>query len=418
MLSIGLHIALIFVLVLLFQRRLKVEDKAVFITAIFIKIVCGILLGWLYWGYYGGTGDTLYFFDQAGKLYNYFQIGQVSFAEWFGFQEIHLTMEELSAQTEPRTYFFVRWLSYLFALTQGEYFTMAIYMSLFAVFAAWKFVKRLTIVLPDHKSAIFVAFLFIPSVTFWSSGLLKETFMMTLLYFMGYFIIKWYHKSSRWFLLVPILLLFWALWMLKYYVPIVLMPVLLLTLLFSVQPGFMKDIRFQWKLVIYFSLVVIVGLALSFLHPVFYSGRFFELIKISHDTILQHSAEAKIIFLDAATAFLFFAKNLPLAWVTGMFRPFPWEAFNLFSHIAAAEQFLFMLLFLYGIRLLFVTKITNKEIWWILGIMIYSIVLAMVIALSTPNFGSLLRYKVAYMPFLWFLVLWLVSKRFNQRSKG
>ncbi|MBK6267263.1 hypothetical protein JKA74_19635 [Marivirga sp. S37H4] len=415
MISIAIHIVIVFILILLFQRKLNVIDRAIFSTAVFVKIVCGVLLGWLYWGYYGGTGDTLYFFEQAGKLYHYFQIGKISIAEWLGFQSIHLTMEEFSAQSEPRTFFFVRWMSYLFAVTQGEYFTMAIYLSLFSIFAAWKFVKRLTGILPENKTAIYIAFLFIPSVTFWSSGLMKETFMMTLLYFMAYFIIRWHQEKSKWLLFIPILICYWGLWLLKYYVAIVLMPVLILTLLFSVQPGFLKDIRFQWKVIIYFSLMLLGGLVLAFLHPVFYSGRFYELIRISHDVILANSSEAGIVFLDAGSDFLFFLKNIPLAWVTGFFRPFPWEAFSLFSHIAAIEQFLFLLLFLYAIRLAFVVKISQNEIWWIIGVLIYCSVLAVVISISTPNFGTLIRYQVAYMPFIWFLVLWFIGKRLNQR---
>ncbi len=415
MVSLSIHIVIIFILILLFQRRLDVIDRAVFSTAVFVKIVCGILLGWLYWGYYDGTGDTLYFYEQAGKLYNYFLIGKVSLAEWLGFKAIHLSVDEFSAQVEPRTYFFVRLMSYLYALTQGEYFTMAIYLSLFSVFAAWKFVKRMTIVLPENRNAVFISFLFIPSVAFWSSGLMKESVMMTFLYFIGYFILRWYQDNSKWIIVIPILICFLGLWLLKYYVAIVLLPVLLLTLLFSISPGFLQSIHFKWKLLIYFSLIVIGGLVVAFLHPVFSSGRFFELIRISHDVVLANSNEAKILFINAGSDFTFFIKNIPLAWVTGFFRPFPWEAFNLFSLIAAIEQFLFLLLFIYAFILLFKVKINHKEIWLIMGAFIYCTLLAVVVSISTPNFGTLIRYQVAYMPLLWFLVLWLIGKRINQR---
>jgi hypothetical protein len=75
---------------------------------------------------------------------------------------------------------------------------------------------------------------------------------------------------------------------------------------------------------------------------------------------------------------------------------------------------LFLIVFLYAFRLLFLIKFTHKEIWWVIGILLYCSVLATVISLSTPNFGTLIRYKVAYMPFLWFLALWLMGKRLGQ----
>ncbi len=414
MISIGIHIAIIFILILLFQRKQEVTDRAIFVSAVFIKIVSGLLVGWLYWSYYNQTGDTYYIYEQAGRLFEYFQIGKVSWAEWLGFQSLEMSTNEFPVQNDPRTFFFVRWMSYLYALTQGEYITMAIYLSLLVVFATWKFVKRLTGVIPGNKNAIYLSFLFIPSVAFWSSGLLKETFMMTLLYFLGYFVIKWYQHKNKWYLFIFIGLCIWGLWLIKYYVPIVLLPIVLLSLIFTAQPGFLENIKIKWKIAFYFSLVILGGIGLAFLHPVFYSGRFFELIKISHDGILAQSTEAKIIFSQHASDITFFLKNLPLAWITGFFRPFIWEGYNAFSYAFAIEQLLFLIVFLYGFRLLFLIKFTHKEIWWVIGILLYSSVLAIVLGLSTPNFGSLIRYKVAYMPFLWFLFLWLIGKRLGQ----
>ncbi len=133
MISIGIHIAIIFILILLFQRKLEVTDRAVFVSAVFIKIVCGLLVGWLYWSYYNQTGDTYYIYEQAGRLFDYFQIGKVSWAEWLGFQSLDLSIEEFPVQSEPCTFVFVKWMSYLYALTQGEYITMSIYLSLLVI---------------------------------------------------------------------------------------------------------------------------------------------------------------------------------------------------------------------------------------------------------------------------------------------
>jgi len=36
--------------------------------------------------------------------------------------------------------------------------------------------------------------------------------------------------------------------------------------------------------------------------------------------------------------------------------------------------------------------------------------LSSIITLATPNFGTLIRYEVAYMPFLWLLVLIILNK--------
>ena len=96
-------------------------------------------------------------------------------------------------------------------------------------------------------------------------------------------------------------------WKVKYYVPITLLPIILLTLLFS-KSKYLDKYTFPRKLILYITFLIIGGIAVAFIHPVFYSGRFFELIKISHDVIAQNSTEALIHFqnLDGNVLFFFY----------------------------------------------------------------------------------------------------------------
>ncbi|MGJ3234975.1 hypothetical protein [Marivirga sp.] len=416
MITVFIHILIVSAVFVLINRKLSgVDDKIIFLTFTLLKISCGILIGYLYWSYYGGTGDTIYFYEQAQALFQYFQTDRISFSEWIGFSPVSLSYAEFSAQNELRTFFFVRLVSFLYAFTQGNYFTMSIYLSSFSALATWAFAYQLVKFCNAYKFIIYIALLFIPSITFWSSGLLKESLMTMAIYALGYFILKWQTDYKKWGYLFPVMLSLFILWELKYYVPITLLPILILTLLFSRQ-GFLPTLQFSKKLILYLVFLIVGGLALAFIHPVFSSGRFFELIRISHDVIAINSTEAIIQFQNTESNILFFIQNLPLAWFTGIFRPFFWESFNAFSLLWTIEKGIFTVLIIYAVSLSIKLKFTPNEKWWGIAIIVYASVLSSIITLATPNFGTLVRYEVAYMPFLWLMVLWVLNKYKLQKT--
>ncbi|WKV12044.1 hypothetical protein [Marivirga harenae] len=410
MMTVFFHILLIStIFVLIYRKTANGDDKMVFFTFSLLKICCGILIGFLYWSFYGGIGDTIYFYEQAEVLFQYFHGDRISFSSWVGFSPLNLSLAEFSAQYEPRTFFFVRCISFLYAFSQGNYFTMSIYLSFFSGLATWGFAYQLGKCCRMQKRAIYVALLFIPSITFWSSGLLKESLMTMSIYGLGYAVLMWKNNYKNWIYSMPILVCLLVLWQVKYYVPIVLIPILCLALFFS-QSNFLSKFRFRTKIALFLALLIIGGLGMALMHPVFNSGRFFELVRISHDVIARNSSVAIIHFQNTENNILFFIKNLPLAWFTGVFRPLVWESFNAFSMLWAIEKGVFTVLVLIASFLSFKMKFNQTEKWWGIAILIYSSILSSVLSLATPNFGTLIRYEVAYMPFLWLLVLMTLNK--------
>lgn len=409
MISIIVHILIIAAIFIAVIRKISgVDDRIIFSTFSLLKISCGVLMGFLYWSYYG-AGDIIFFYEQAQALFQYFQTNRISFSEWIGFAPLSLSQAEFSAQSEPRTFFFVRLISFLYAFTQGNYWVMSIYFSFFAGLATWAFAHELARLSKENKYAIYTALLFIPSITFWSSGLLKESLMTIAIYALGFSTLKWKANPKKWPYVIPVILCVYILWKVKYYVPITLLPILILTLIFF-KGKFLGQYTFPKRLGLYFSFLIVGGLSIAFIHPVFHTGLFFELLKISHDAIAHNSTEALIHFKQTESDVQFFIHNLPLAWSTGIFRPFIWEAFSAFSLVWAMEKAVFTLLVITAFIFSFKVKFSQAEKWWGIAILIYVSVLSSIITLATPNFGTLIRYEVAYMPFLWLLILIILNK--------
>jgi len=296
-----LIIAAIFIAVI--RKILTVNDRIVFSAFSLLKISCGVLMGFLYWSYYG-AGDTIFFYEHAQALFQYYQTDIISFSEWTGFASLSLSLDDFSAQSEPRTFFFVRLMSFLYAFTQGNYWLMSIYLSFFSGLATWAFAHELVKISKENKFVVYIALFFIPSITFWSSGLLKECLMTLAMYALGLSILKWKAKSKNWVYAMVAILSVFVLWKVKYYVPIVLLPILGVTLFFS-QAKFLRKFTFPKKLLLYVGLLIVGGISLAFIHPVFHSGRFFELIRISHDVIAQNSEKSLIPFQLAKNNVIF-----------------------------------------------------------------------------------------------------------------
>lgn len=104
----------------------------------------------------------------------------------------------------------------------------------------------------------------------------------------------------------------------------------------------------------------------------------------------------------------FFLKNLPKSFAYGFFGPFAWDVKNIYMAYVALEMMVLMALFVlmfYDFRKSGARTLTALE----LALIFHIVVLAGILPLVAPNFGTLYRYKVSYLPFLFILVVGNIS---------
>jgi hypothetical protein len=91
----------------------------------------------------------------------------------------------------------------------------------------------------------------------------------------------------------------------------------------------------------------------------------------------------------------------PIAIVSGLFRPFLWEARNPFVILAALEATFLMFLLLYCLVKLspvkFFSNIFSDPM--LIFALSFTLLFAFGIGLATANFGALVRYKIPMLPF-------------------
>jgi hypothetical protein len=101
-----------------------------------------------------------------------------------------------------------------------------------------------------------------------------------------------------------------------------------------------------------------------------------------------------------------FSKEIPKAFLNVLFRPFIWEAKNPMFVLPALENLLLILMLVTII--FFRGKISNPGIFGFC--LSFSLLLLLVIGLTTPVLGALVRYRIAAQPFLLIALLMLIDR--------
>jgi hypothetical protein len=138
------------------------------------------------------------------------------------------------------------------------------------------------------------------------------------------------------------------------------------------------------------------------LHPNFYLNRFLDVVITNHDDFARISADKGLIhFYDLHAHWSSVILNAPWALFSGLLRPFVWEANGLMSILASLENLLIVILLISSLSR--VTRIEKHRLL-LISTGTYIVLLCIFLALSTPNLGTLSRYRVGFLPFLIFII--------------
>jgi len=383
--------------------RKETSLRNVFIPALVIKVLAGIFLGLVYQHYYSG-GDTFVYFNDAGRFAH---LARQDFAEYL---RIVVSGKGLPGETtfgmdEPRALFLVKITSVFHLITGGGYWVTAIYFSVLSFLGSWYLVKKIVLYFPEVAPSAIIAFLFFPSVVFWTSGVIKESIAMGALYFLaGFFLETWVTRSIRIWPLVLALISLWVTWKLKYYFTAVFAPVAITTFVHRYITERWRGRNFVMQAGLWLLILVIPVTAVTFLHPNFSPQRFLSVIVENNRAFMALSDPNDVIhFFELETDLMSVLKNAPLAVVSGLFRPGVWEVETAFQWIIAIENLAIVMLTVLSLTM-WKTAVESKNRMLVFALLVYILVLCVFITLSTPNFGTLTRYRVGYLPFFLFLV--------------
>jgi hypothetical protein len=384
-----------------------------FLPALTVRVIGALAVGFIYQFYYHG-GDT-YNFHTIGSRYVWEAFWDspekgidLLFSNGVHQGSFYKYSSRIYFFSDPPSFFVIRLATVLDLLTFSTYSATAVLFSVFSFLGAWTLFLTFYRRYPGlHRWMAFSA-LFIPSVFFWGSGLLKDTIVLAALGIATYEIDRlFFRKRYSVFHIIVLLLCLYIMFSVKIYVLEAFLPVAIIW----IYLGNIQKITSLMLRIIIFPFVIVLSAFFAY----------YSAVKIGEGD-KRYSVEtlaetARITAMDIRYftgkdagsgynlgeldgTFSGMLKLAPQAVNVSLFRPYLWEVKNVLMLLSALEStavLLFILFIILKKKVWTVKAFNNSDVVFTI---IFSIVFAFAVGISTYNFGTLARYKIPLLPFL------------------
>ena len=393
----------------------KSKDFNFFVKGIMVKCLGAVVFCLIYSKYYVG-GDTTSYFDGA------YRIMKLAFFDFDQFVKILLDdrgpdlYRSLSNYNlccpqfikDGNSFAVIRFTAPLALIGSFSYYNTTIVLAAISFSGPWKLFRLFSSYYPEAQKQIAIAILYVPSVLFWGSGILKDTYTFSAACWFTWSIYQIFIKREKVFKNAIILVISsWLIISIKPYIFVSLLPGTLIWISFK-RISMIKNTLLK---TIFAPAILLAGfLAISSVMSSLSDklGSFSDIDKAAKraqetSQDLKRETYGKNSFdlgeFDGSPASV--ARIFPMAIFAGLFRPFIWEVNNIVMLFSALENAFLLFVFLKTLLLSkfykFFSFILSDPL--LLFCFLFSIFFAGSVGIATSNFGALVRYKIPCIPF-------------------
>jgi len=422
------------VIILLVCSRIKSKNIAQFQEyKYFTKGLVFKLLGVsafisIYLFYYGG-GDTINYFKGARAVGNLliedFEKGS---AVLFNTSSNYNHLSSFNSITgypahymwkDPSTFSVSRYSALFYLIGAKSFIITSFVVCCFSYIGLWKFYQLLNMLYPGYEKGLAYIILFLPSIAFWGSGIMKDSYTVSSACWITYnfYMVLVSRKKvlvNSIFLLINLFIII----NMKPYVILSLLPGIILWL----NSAYLKKIKNAILKILILPLLSVVILIIGF-----YLFQNLSSLMGVYGEVDSAIEQAQVIRTDLLRSDQYGNNNYdigkfdgslislisvaPNAIFTALFRPFLWEIGSPTMVFSAIENFiliLFTLFTLLKVSPISVLRTLLKEPF-LFYCLIFSMLFAFGVGIAGTNFGAMVRYKTPLMPFF-FSMIYLLSK--------
>jgi len=379
------------------------------------KLIGAIAVCLIYIFYYKG-GDTIGYFESSILVT---KLAAYDFQTYLKIMAGDLSLDNLYVMIlnklccpdyykDPQSFSVVRAVSPFAFLGSFSYLSTSLIFSYLSYSGIWRLFLVFNGLYPNMERKFAIAILYMPSLIFWGSGILKDTITFSAACWFTYGIYNTFIKKEKRFSSITLLIFSsLALINVKPYIFVALLPGAAIWLSFSrissVKNAFVKITIAPLILILAFfgttSIMGALGGSLGSYNSV--KSALDKAVITKND--LTREAYGKNSFdigtYDASVTGIL--SKFPEAVMAGLFRPFLWDVSNPVMLISAIENTFLILLTLRV--LLKVGPINFFSLIFKEPLLIFSFAFAIFfsfsVGLTTANFGALVRYKIPALPF-------------------
>lgn len=281
-----------------------------------------------------------------------------------------------------------------------------LYLSLFCFVACWTLVRTLAHTFPQTPAgAALIGFLVWPTVVYWSAGITKESLVVGSAAGLVAVVVSWLYGKSRFSLssILVLLLLAFLQFKMRYFFAALLFSALGgLTVVRMLQQ--LGAARQWWMIVLIFFATISAGAWVgSEVVLVFRPNRItLQLLRNYNELGEQSGKRPRITFKEFTPNIESVVHNAPQAIWETISRPWFWEG-SIIYKVAGIENMVLISILATALLALVRGRTGELPFALVVAMLFYCVALAALIGLSTPNLGTMNRYRVALLPF----VLWL-----------
>ncbi len=423
-----------FILLLAVWLRKKMTDpvtRRYFLPGLFVKITGAVALGLIYQFYYGG-GDTFNFFHDSNLIWEAFLENPFTGLELIvADNQFHQGLYEHTSRmhfyADPYTYQVVRLSGLLGLFTFHTYTLIATLFALLSFTGVWAMYKVFYNLYPHLHRQIALAVLFMPSVFFWGSGLMKDTITLGALgwLFHGFYfgLIKRRNLAVNGAMVFLCILVIKSI---KVYILLCFLPAAFLWLFLEYRA------RIKSPALRFLSLPLVIGLAVPLSYQAILKiteeNKRYQLENIANTTQVTATWLQQVGTMQSGSVYSLgefdgtwsgMLSKAPQAIFVTLYRPFLWEARNPVMLLSALEAAFFLVMTLKTLWALKLKRLASAIGGQplVLFCLLFAITFSFAVGISSYNFGTLVRYKIPMMPFFLVALYVMQGQAVKKRKK-
>lgn len=403
------------------QNNKKNPEFKYFLPHLYFKLFTGLGFGLIYILYYERHGDTVFYWDGARRL-NMLLLDNPSayIHEIFGSPERTIVPHYFDKvgsppwwiYTEPNSWFVCKVANFLSFFTFGSYLTLNLLFSAISSWFAWRFFRYMNKILAIETKYLAMACLFVPSVAFWCSGVIKDTIALAaiLSLIMSFFKLLRKDYTTLFWIILQIVIASYFIYSIRPFLILATYIPLFVVLVFKWnkdQPFIIKYLSRTFGIGI---AVVAIGLYLRSETGLgeYSANAVFETAEVIQKDLMNnqgYTGKRYDLGLQDFTG-TNLIRAIPAAINVSLFRPYIWEADSAFMLLNGLENLVILYLtiriFWTGRKDGTLKSILKNEIF--LFALLFVILLGFFVGLTSGLFGTLVRLKTPIMPFFIILV--------------
>lgn len=413
--------------------RPKVTDantRPYFFPALTVRIFGALAIGFIYQYYYSG-GDTFTYHTHGSRplwealietpvngIRAFFYHGTYGAGLWD-------IAEKIWYWRDSSSFFIIQIATVFDLITFSTYSATAVLFSVLAFAGGWMLYLVFYQSHPKAYRILAYCCLFVPSVIFWGSGILKDTVTLAFLGIGTYCIFKMMiGRKIRLPLILLLIVSFYVIFSVKEYILISLIAGIIVW----VASNYLFKIRSVVSRLLLIPTVTILCVVFSYLiiNEVMGEDSRYSFDRLANTSMITardirfgwgaRSGDGSGYTLGALDGtWQSMIALAPAAINVSLFRPYLWEVTNPLMMLSAIEALMTLCFTLYVLAVVRINifKYVKAEIIFCL---VFVLIFAFGVGVSTFNFGTLSRYKIPLLPFYWSMLAIIYSSWKEDKS--